>query len=178
MLEKKMVTSYSKGSKFFHWIIALIVILMLAGSFFLDDLPDSIKGTAFMLHKSFGLTVLALMLLRIIWIVQKGKPALPVTVPAWQRAMSRLVQYSLYFFVIVMPLSGWIMSTAAGRSPVLFDLVQLPLPGIAEDKALAKLMAEWHETIAFIIIGLLVLHIAGAAKHYFIDKDKVVQQML
>lgn len=175
---KKVVSSYSAGSKFFHWFIALIVILMLAGSFFLDDVPEQYRSQAFMYHKSFGITVLVLMLFRLLWLGYTGRPDLPPSVPQWQRFLARFVQYALYFFVILMPLCGWIMSVAANRIPVYFGLVQLPLPGIAPNEALSDLMNQAHKTIAWIIIGLLVLHIAGAVKHYFIDKDGVINRML
>lgn len=175
---KTEVTGYSSGAKFFHWLIAFIVIIMLVGSFFLDDLPEQYRGTAFMLHKSFGITVLFLMVMRLVWIGIVGKPALPSTVPMWQSNLSRLVQYALYFFVILMPLSGWIMSVAANKIPYFFGLFHLSLPGIEPNKALSSLMKQTHNTIAWIIIALLVLHIAGAIKHHFIDKDNVLRRML
>lgn len=175
---QEVVSRYSTGSKFFHWLIAIIVILMLSGSFFLDDLPDQTKPFAFMMHKSFGLTVLALMIMRLAWIVHKGRPSLPDTVPLWQKFMARLVQYSLYVFVILMPMVGWMMSVAANRTPVYFNLFPVPLPWVSPNKEMASFLVQCHKTIAWIIIGLLVLHVAGAFKHYFIDKDRVVQRML
>lgn len=175
---KKQTVHYSSGSKFFHWVIALIVISMLAISFFLEDLPKPYVPTAFMLHKSFGLTVLFLMILRLIWVSYKGKLPLPASVPVWQRFLSRLVQYSLYFFVILMALSGWIMSVAANKIPYYFGLFHLSLPGVEPNKNLAELMNESHETIAWILIVLIILHIAGALKHHFIDKDDVLRRML
>ena len=168
---------YSSGSKLFHWLIALIVLLMLSVSFFLENLPEAIKPTAIMFHKSFGLTVLGLMILRIIWIIHTGKPKLPSTVPLWERALSHFVQYSLYLLLLLMPICGWIMSVAANHIPSFFGLFNLPLPGITPDKALSSWMFAAHRNIAFIIIGLLVLHIAGALKHYWIEKDNVLQKM-
>ncbi|MDP3559821.1 MAG: cytochrome b [Legionellaceae bacterium] len=169
---------YSSLSKFFHWTIALIVIPMVLGSFFLGDLPSGVRGTAIALHKSFGLTVLLLMLLRIIWIFFAGRPVLPDSVPRWQRILAHAVQYALYLTVLAMPLVGWMMSQAAGHTPRFFGLFALPFPGISENKALSDLLFDIHQKIAFVIIGLLCLHIAGAIKHYFIDKDVVVKRML
>lgn len=177
-MSNKLVSSYSPGSKILHWVIALIVITMLTGSFFIESLPKEYIGSAFMWHKSFGITVLFLMLLRLVWIVIKGKPALPVTVPAWERIFSHIVHYALYFFVILMPICGWIMSMAGDRIPNFFGLIKLPLPWISPNKELAELMAQAHNTIAWIIIALLILHIAGALKHHFINKDKVLRRML
>jgi len=172
------VKSYSSASKFFHWLIAIIVIPMVLFSFFLDDLPKSIGGTAVMLHKSFGLTVLFLMIFRLVWVIRKWKPALPASVPLWQRTTARLVQHALYITIIAMPLVGWIMSMAAQKTPVFFGLFKLPLPGIPADKTLAKNMFEIHSTLAWIIIIIVALHILGAIKHHFIDKDNVLKRML
>ncbi|RUQ82097.1 cytochrome b [Legionella septentrionalis] len=168
---------YSTGSKWLHWLIASLVIILLAVSFFLEDVPEQYQPVAYMIHKSLGLTVLFLMVLRLFWILYKGKPPLPQTVPAWQRLLARGVQYSFYVFLFAMPLSGWIMSVAAGRTPVYFGLFSVPLP-ISPDKELAKTMNGVHETIAWVLIALVILHVAGALKHYFIDRDKVVQSML
>lgn len=172
------VREYSTGSKFLHWFIAVIVLIMLAGSFFLGNLPEQYIGSAFMLHKSFGVTILFLMGCRLIWIAYTGKPPLPASVPRWQRLLSYLVQYALYLFLILMPLSGWIMSTAANKAPYFFNLFQFPFPGIPTNENLASLMKETHNTIAWIIIALVVLHIAGAIKHQFIDKDELMRRML
>ena len=174
---KDTVLTYSKGSKFLHWLIAIIVIMML-GTFFVDYLPKPYMSTFFTVHKSFGISVLFLMLLRIIWILHTGKPQLPPTVPAWQKFLARFVQYSLYFFVILMPISGWVMSTAKGKIPTYFGLFELPFPGVMPDKRLGEFMNETHEIVAWIIIILLILHVAGAVKHHFIDKDNVLLRML
>ncbi|CEK10601.1 cytochrome b [Legionella hackeliae] len=169
---------YTKGFKFIHWFIALLVILMLGAGFFLDDLPEEYMGTAYMMHKSIGLTILFLMIFRLIWVSYKGRIPLPESVPAWERVFSRVVQYSLYLFLILMPLSGWIMSVAAQRTPSYFGLLSLPLPWVKPDKQLAHFMEDVHGIIAWVLIGLIVLHIAGALKHHFYDKDSVLQSML
>lgn len=77
-----------------------------------------------------------------------------------------------------MPLSGWIMSVAANRIPSYFTLFKVPFPGVVPNEAVAELMEQVHNTIAWIIIVLLVIHTAGAIKHHFIDKDDVLRRML
>ncbi len=174
---KKDVTEYSSGSKFLHWLIALIVIVMLTATFFFDDLPKSMRSFAFMMHKSFGITVLFLMFLRLYWIHRSGKPALPATVPAWQAFSARAVHYALYLLLIIMPITGWVMSVAGNRIPSYFGLFDLPLPWIEPDKPLAKLMNQSHKLLAWVMIGFVVLHIAAAIKHWLFNKDKVFQTM-
>lgn len=173
-----VITGYSSLSKWFHWIIAMVVITMLTLSFFLDDVPAQYQPSAYMIHKSLGLTVLFLVILRFIWIQYAGKPSLPTTVPVWQKFAARAVQYSLYLFLIAMPLSGWLLSVFADKIPIFFGLFRVPFPGAHPDKMLSKLMDQTHKTIAWILISLIVLHILGAMKHHFIDKDNVLRRML
>lgn len=177
MSQYKSVQGYAKASKILHWFIALIVILMLSLSFFMDDLADADKPMAYMIHKSFGLTVLALMILRILWILHRGRPDLPQTVPQWERIFSRTVQYGFYFFLLVMPLSGWILSCAADHIPQFFGFINVPFPGITPNKPLADFMDGAHKIVAWVLIGLLFLHVSGALKHHFWDKDNVLRRM-
>lgn len=176
-MPKKNLISYSNPSKYFHWIVALLVILMLALSFFMDDVEKQYQPQVYFIHKSTGLLIFILMIIRILWIFQRGKPPLPKTVPTWQKWGARIVQYSLYFFLLLMPISGLILSVAADHPPNFFGLFTVSLP-ISPDKALAEFMAGIHEIIAWTLIVLIVLHIGGALKHYLIDKDKVLQTML
>ncbi len=176
-MRKGKVTRYSAVLKFFHWLIAFVVIAMLSGSFFLDDLPEQYQSGAYMAHKSLGLTVLFLMIARFLWVQYSGKPELPATVSMFEKVVSRVVQYSFYLFLIAMPICGWVMSVAANRVPSYFGLFRMPLP-IATNKILANIMDQAHKTIAWILIVLIILHIAGAMKHHFIDKDTVLKRML
>ncbi len=177
-MERKVVDRYSTGSKWLHWIVALIIIILLPISFFLSDFPKEMQPLAYMIHKSLGLTVLVLMLLRLLWIVHTGRPELPFSVPRWEKILSLIVQNSLYVFLILMPLSGWIMSISADRTPVYFGLFEVPLFGIPVDKSLSELFAKIHEIIAYILATLVTLHLLGALKHDLIDKDKIMHRML
>ncbi len=176
-MRSRALKQYSTVSKILHWLIAFAVLGMLCVGFFLDDIPEQYQATAYMLHKSTGLTILMLMIIRFIWIHASGKPPLPATTKLWERVLTRIVQYSFYVLLIMMPLSGWIMSVAAGRIPVYFGLFKVPFPGIEENKSLAEFMVSSHVTIAWIIIAFIVLHVAGALKHHFINRDDVLRSM-
>ncbi len=167
------VIAYNPLTKIFHWLIALLVLTLLCVGFLLEKLPD----IAYTMHKSFGLVVLALMICRILWIRHVGRPVLPASMPQWEKFFAHLVQYSLYFFLVMMPIAGWMMSTASGHTPQFFGLFPLPCPGIVADKDLAAFMKEVHNTTAWIIIVLLFFHIFGALKHHFWDKDNVLKRM-
>ncbi|OGV26531.1 MAG: hypothetical protein A3F18_01755 [Legionellales bacterium RIFCSPHIGHO2_12_FULL_37_14] len=168
---------YASGVKWLHWVVAIIVIPMVLGSFYLEDIPKVYRGTAIILHKSFGFTVLCLMLIRLITIHFYARPALPAITPKWEFYLARVTQYALYLALICMPLSGWIMSTAAGKNLLLYGLFEIPFPGITPNKAFSQTMFTVHEYIAYTIICLLILHITGAVKHYFYNKDNVLASM-
>lgn len=172
------MTKYSKGFIGLHWLIAVVVISMLSVSFFLEDLPKVIRPTAIMLHKSFGLSILLLTLMRLIWVIIAKRPALPITMPRWEVYLARGVQGAFYVFLISMAMAGWLMSVLSNRIPIWFGLFPLSLPGVPHNSIWAEWFFQGHQTIAWILITLICLHIAGALKHAIIDKDKVMESML
>ena len=174
----KDVVGYSTSFKWLHWLVACLVLGMLAVGFFLGDFPNGFKPTAYMLHKSIGLTILALMLIRAVWIIASGKPKLPNTIPKWECFLASIVQYALYVFLIAMALSGWLMATASNKIPVYFGWFRVPFPALSPNEILADWMYSTHGTIAWILLGLVGLHIAGALKHWLIQKDDVLDRMM
>jgi len=168
---------YGSVAKWFHWLIAFAVITLLIVGLLMGDFEKPFRFTVYNIHKLVGLTVLTLMIMRIIWTFNNTRPPMPLTTPTWERFAARSVHLLLYVTVLLMPISGWIMSTAAGHSPMLGSLA-LPMPGVIEDKALAKLTNQIHSTLGWTIIGLVSLHTLAAIKHHFIDKDNVLKRML
>jgi cytochrome b561 len=177
---KKIVrnTKYTKGLVYLHWAIATVVILLLSVSFFLENFPKDLRPTAIMLHKSLGLTVLALMGWRLYWLFKRGRPNLPDTMPCWEIGLARLVQYALYLLLIAMPLVGWMMCMFSNHPPIWFGLIPLSIPGIPQNAEWAQFLFQTHQIIAWVLIGLIGLHIAGALKHALVDKDNVMESML
>lgn len=178
MKKLSTVTRYSRQLIWMHWVIAILVILLLSVSFFLEDFPKDLRPTAIMLHKSLGLTVLFLMLLRFYWLYKLGRPALPATLSPWEINLARMVQMAMYLFLIAMPSVGWLMSVFSDHIPVWFGLIPLPLPGVMPNAAWGQFLFQIHQSIAWILIALIGLHIVGAFKHALIDKDKVMESML
>lgn len=172
---KNSTTAYGSVAKFFHWVVFVLLITMLVVGFFMDDMPKDLKPLTFNIHKLTGLTILALMCLRLGWTLMNTKPALPMPVPLWQRLAERLVHFSLYFFVILMPIVGWVGSVAAGYAPHLGGF-EFNLP-IEKNEAVADLAFELHEIIAFIIIGLVTVHVLAALYHQFIKRDNLIKRM-
>ena len=177
MRRQSMNSFYSFRSRVLHAVVALIVILLVILGLSFDALPPALSDQAYMLHKSFGILVLCLMLIRIVVIYKDGRPKPQPGTRRWEYITSRTVQYSLYGVLILMPISGWIMSVAAGYIPRFFNLFNLDLPFIPLDKKIAHLFSNYHYYFAWVLGSLLILHILGSVKHYFWDKDKLVQSM-
>lgn len=171
---------YGQVARVFHWIIAVLIVANLLVGFFHDALPREWIGTVMNAHKATGLTVLALSLARLAW--RLGHPA-PTPMPnhaAWEVALARTSHWVLYAFMVLMPLAGWLMVSAAEKQRPMsfFGLFPLPFLPTGSDKALAGFGHEAHEIIGWGFVALLLLHVAGALKHQWIDKDRTLGRMV
>ena len=176
---KNTKQQFGSVAKWLHWLTAILIITLLTVGFFMDEIGDkALKGQVYNLHKSFGLTLLLLGLVRITWASMNVKPGYSIKTPMWQQNAAKALHYLLYGLIIAMPISGWIMSTAAGHAPNFFGLMVLPFPGIPESKPLMEFFAEIHEFLAWAIIVSVAVHIAAALKHHFVEKDDVLIRML
>lgn len=175
---KNTDTSYGSVTKFLHWIVALSVIALLIVGFIMNDIQDkALKMQVYNLHKLIGLTVLILMLIRLGWRLLNIQPGYPASIPNWEKKAARGIHDLLYLALIVMPLSGWIMSTAAGHPPHLGAWL-LNAPWVPASKEIAHFAATIHSIFAWVIPGVVILHIAAAVKHHIIDKNDVLIRML
>lgn len=169
-----------------HWAIALLIIGLIAVGWIMDELPGgpgSPKTAIIQLHKSFGITVLLLTVARIAWRLMNPPPPEPA-MPAAQKFLASAVHILLYVIMLVMPLSGWIMASAeiGQHETRFFGTVEMYIPGIpglpdATREAVAETSESIHHLLPWIIIALLGLHVAGAVKHHFIDKDGLMARM-
>lgn len=176
MSYRNTLSSYGSVAKTFHWLISVLVICMLIFGYFLGDFPKDVQPLTYNLHKMTGITILFLMTLRLLWALVNPKPELPIGTLSWQRTAERIGHFTLYLFVILMPLSGWIGSVASGRPPHLGNVnFELPVP---KDKALAGAAFDMHGTAAIILIVLLIGHVLAALYHHYIKKDNILIRML
>jgi cytochrome b561 len=160
-----------------HWVIAFGIIGLLALGLYMVGLPKGLplKASLITFHKSLGLTVFLLVLLRIMVRAVVGRPPLPPMRP-WQRAAARTTQGLLYVAMVVMPLSGYLGSSFNTYGTRFWGIL-LPKWGW-DDKALRSLFFGIHEAAAYVLIALIVLHVAGAIKHQLIDRDNLLARML
>lgn len=161
-----------------HWLIALLIFAGWGLGFYMSDLPLSpAKLRYFSWHKWMGVTVFLLAILRVGWLATHAVPRLPLNLPAWQAQAARLTHVALYICMFIVPLSGWLMSSAKGVPTVYFGV--LPIPDlIGKDKELGKVLENVHQWLAFGLAALVALHIAAAVKHHFVDHDGVLGRML
>lgn len=171
-------TRYGAIAKSFHWAVAVLIALMLIIGFTMGDMengPD--KFRLYGLHKSLGITVLALAALRLMWRFFDKPPPLPDSMPRNQKMAAGLAHWGLYALLFAMPLSGWLLSSAAGFTVSLFGLFTLP-DLVSANKMLREFMEETHETVATLIIALVCVHAAAALWHHFYHRDTVLRRML
>lgn len=160
-----------------HWLIALIIIVMLALGLYMTDLPISLqKLKLYGWHKEFGVLVLMLVIARVTWRLTNINPTL-ATLPWWEYYAARAMHYVLYGFMLAMPITGWAMSSAAGFPVSFFGLFVLPDLVLPNESA-RIVLAEIHKYLAFALIAAIVGHAAAALKHQFIDKDDILRRML
>lgn len=131
-------------------------------------------------HKSIGITVLVLSVIRLIWRLSHRPPALPAALPRWQRTASHATHGLFYALMIAMPLLGWAMVSASELPipTVLYGLIPLPdMPGVPEADIVAGRFRLLHEIGAKLFIALIILHVGAALKHHFKDRDDVLRRM-
>ncbi len=191
-------TRYTKTAVILHWLIALGIFAMFALGWYMSELPkDAPKQIAydlfdwgiytwrlseeasprtfyFNLHKSIGVTLLGLIIIRVLWRITHQPPALLSSYKTWERKLATGTHHLLYLLMISMPVSGLIMAVSSKYGVKWFGIDFI---GGLDNTPLREAFKEVHEVIGAIILLVLILHILGALKHKFIDKDDTMKRM-
>ena len=169
---------YSLGAMIFHWLIAIAVIV----NWRLAESGQEIRGEAGAAlmgnHKALGITILILTIGRIIWRLTHPVPPLPRDMAVWEKTLARAVHVIFYVLLIALPLGGWLASSYAGRPIDVFGLFSLPALPVGRSGDTASTIYEIHATGGSIMVWLIGLHILGALKHTFFDKNGGIFRML
>ena len=189
---------YTKTAVVLHWLIAICIFSMFALGWYMSDLPKeapkqmaydlfdlgiytwqlaeeaSPRTFYFNLHKSLGVSIFALIIIRILWRLTHTPPALLSTYKAWERKLATGTHHALYLLMVALPLSGVIMSTYSKYGIKWFGI---PFIKGLDNTPMREVFTEVHEVIGVIILVILILHTAGAIKHKFIDKDDTFKRM-
>jgi cytochrome b561 len=161
-----------------HWLIAILIVGGFTLGLSMVGLPLSRQKLQwYAWHKWIGITVFLLSCARLAWRWRHPPPAHPPTMPPWQVGAARFAHGLLYALLLVIPLTGWLYSSATGVQVVYLGLVPLPdlLP---KDKALAAFLRTCHVSLNFTLLALVCIHVAAALKHHFLDGDSVLTRML
>lgn len=169
------VGRYDSVARALHWLMALLVLLNLAVGFLRDGL-EPVLGNLMPLHKSIGLTVLALTLVRIGWRLGHRPPALR-GLPGWEIGLAHLTQFLLYGLMLLLPLSGWLMSSAGNRPLEWFGLFDVPKFAVTRDDAVVGLSRAGHGPMGWAMLVLALLHIAAALRHHFVLRNGILRRM-
>ncbi len=195
-------TRYGPISQAFHWLTVVLIVALLWTGWGADVEADEPGNSAFFWHSSLGVLVVTLALVRLLWRFFTSAPALPVTMRRGQRAFARAVHVGLYVLLFALPVTGWLVASAEGGNVSFFGLALPNLQGPSGAASPAarphaagsdesevgtvstsaqkrgEFWEEAHEVMAYVILGLAILHALAALKHHFIDRDSVLRSML
>ena len=170
--------SWGGVTRALHWLVALLVVVLATVGWYMKGLPNTPDKVAiYALHKSTGLTVLALMLLRVAWrLYERTRPAPPPGMPAWQVRAATVTHALLYVALLAMPISGWLFNSAANFPLRWFGLFAVPAlsgpdPALKAAAGFAHLFGFWCIAILFTV------HVAAALDHHFRIGDEVLRRM-
>jgi cytochrome b561 len=173
-----MTPRYTRTAKTLHWLMAVLILGLLALGFYMQDLPLSPqKLQLYSWHKWAGVTVFLLVLFRLAWRATHQPPPLPDHLPKLLQLAAHAAHALLYLLMIAIPLSGWLMSSAKGFQTVWFGV--LPIPDLlGKNQALGNLLQTVHLSLNLLLIAVLIAHVGAALKHHFMDRDDVLTRML
>jgi cytochrome b561 len=179
---------YTHTAMVLHWLIALLIICNVVLGLTAESFPDSWIRPIVDTHKSIGITVLGLVLLRILWRVSHRPPPLPKAFPKWEHMAAHIAHFLLYLLMIGLPLSGWLHDSAwkdAATHPMhLFGVIPWPRVGFVMHldpvlkESLHDRFGALHTWLGYALYALLAMHVGGALKHQWIDKKSVISRMV
>jgi cytochrome b561 len=179
MTWKNTVDRWGPVSQLLHWLIVLLVLMLAIVGLTMGELPKTPKYFwVYTMHKSVGITVLVLVLVRIGWRLYAGAPNPVPGTPTWQARLASLTHLLLYALLLAMPLSGWLYDSASGLRPFRwFGLVLMPKLS-APNEGLSEWSNDAHELLFWVLVALVALHAAAAFYHHLFQNDATLTRML
>jgi cytochrome b561 len=178
MTNDNAATRYSAAAQWLHWLVAALIVVQFSLAWSADDLPLGAKKLGLLAwHKSVGMTVLMLAVLRLLWRLTHEPPPLPADMSRLERTLARVSHAVLYALIFIMPITGWMMSSAKNYAVSWFKLFTFPNLVGPNERAF-ELLRDTHDTLSDVLLVVASLHLAAALKHHFWDKDDVLRRML
>lgn len=171
---------YSGGAIFFHWIIAILIAFNFAAAWTAEGKPRPQAMQIMTNHKAIGLTILLLSLAQLAWRLMHRPPPLPADLKPWEKGLARTVHTLFYVLIIGLPIGGWLAhSYFSGGKPIsFFGLFNYPGLPVAQSQDMGETIGGLHGTFAWVLLGLAALHVVGALKHHFIERDGELWRMI
>ncbi len=170
---------YGSVSKWLHWSIFILIVLMLLSGNFMGDIPNKeLKSLCVLLHKAFGVLIFFLTAARLAWAFMNRRPKLPGKMSKIELMLANIMKNLLYVTLLAIPVTGWLMVSAKHYSINMFGLFNFPLAPMTLNRHIGHFWHEVHELVAWTLIVLVSLHALAALKHHFYDKDNVLNSML
>ena len=169
---------YTATAQALHWVVAglMLAAVAVAWTMVLRGANDPQREAWYTLHKSIGLTILALVAVRLAWRATHPAPPLPPRMAAWERGLAWLSHWLLYAILLVMPISGYLLSSAGGHTTYWFWL--FAVPDVPRSNDLARTAVQVHLAGQWAVYALFVLHLAGTAWHVAVRRDGALDRML
>ena len=170
--------AYAKPAIAMHWIVALLIFAAFGLGLYMTDIPGftPTKLKLFSYHKWIGITVLIFAVLRVLWRLTHPAPGPVPGMPKWQHAAAEAAHVGLYLLILAVPLTGYLLSVAAGVKVVYLGLWELPMPFDKSD-ALKDVFSMAHEWLNWSMAAIVVLHVLAALKHHVVDRDGTLRRM-
>ncbi len=168
---------YSLGAMWFHWVIAVLIAVNLFLGFYHEGFGKAATPWMMFFHKALGITVLGLSVARLLWRVRHRPPPFDSALRPWEALLARITHWLFYVLMIAIPLTGWLLASSSGRATNffgLFEIAALPVPRSAGSHDLFENLHEW---LGKLILGLIALHVAGAAKHHLQGHRHMIGRM-
>ena len=176
MIIKNTLSSYGFVSKNFHWIMALIILFNFTLGYFMGDLDKGpLRFFIFNFHKSIGILVIVLIILRFLWRLFNLVPT-PLSKNNLLNKLSKFVHYFFYFILLVVTFSGWTYSSARGGPFNVFGLFSVPAL-VEKNEEIGKIARDIHSISVYIFIAFVALHILATLYHHYFLKDKTLKRM-
>lgn len=168
---------YGLISQLLHWLIVSLIAVQVTTALLAQGMPPGLDKLIMLgRHKSFGMTILVLAAIRLLWRLRDPLPTLPAASRPLEQVLARATHRLLYLLLFALPLSGWVMSAAHNYPVSWFRLFTWPDP-VAPDKALGERMETVHEALVYVLAIALALHVLAALRHHYILRDDVLRRM-
>ncbi len=173
-----MAQQYTRTAIGIHWIMAILIVATFGLGLIVGDMKFSPTTLLYIsYHKWLGVTVFLFAVIRVLWRLTHPAPALEGSLTRFEKIAANATHHLLYLLIFAVPLSGYFYSLAAGFPIVYLGLIPIPSL-IGPHPEISGLLKEVHEVFVYTMVGLVGLHVAGALKHYFIDRDGTLARML